>query len=305
MRTRKLDVELVAQVGCACGENPLWHPGHQRLYWTDIPSGRLFWYDPATGKHKQCYKGPQVGGFTIDADGLLVLFRERGNIVRYDPGQQAVVATVIEEVEAEKHTRWNDVMADPTGRVYGGTMGPKDRTGRWYRIDTDGTLTVLMEGLGVPNGMGFSPDGTHLYFTHTSDNVIYRFDYDPATGELTDRAEVVKDPDQQGGHPDGMIVDAEGRLWSASFGGHGLYQYSASGSGVGHVPIPTAKITSLTLAPAADKLDGPLVDAYVTSAGGDPEHPGGGDDPDAGGLFRVRLGVEGQKEFRSRIRVGA
>jgi len=85
-------------------------------------------------------------------------------------------------------------------------------------------------------------------------------------------------------------------------GGSGPRASAATGCTSTRPPIPTAKVTSLTLAPAADKLDGPLVDAYVTSAGGDPEHPGEGEDPNAGGLFRLRLGVEGQPEHRSKLR---
>jgi hypothetical protein len=43
-----------------CGENPLWHPTEKRVYWTDINTGRLFRYCPASGKHEQFYKGDVV-----------------------------------------------------------------------------------------------------------------------------------------------------------------------------------------------------------------------------------------------------
>ena len=72
--------ELIADTQCVCGENPLWHPDEGRLYWTDIPTGRLFRYDPAAGRHEQCYAGAVVGGFTLQADGALLLFMARGAV---------------------------------------------------------------------------------------------------------------------------------------------------------------------------------------------------------------------------------
>ena len=42
---------MIADYACVVGEGPLWHPDDQRVYWTDIDSGRLFQYDPETGAH--------------------------------------------------------------------------------------------------------------------------------------------------------------------------------------------------------------------------------------------------------------
>ena len=65
--------ELIADYRCQIGENPLWHPLERCLYWTDITGGKLFRYDPAAGKHEQCYQGTLVGGFTIQSDGTLLI----------------------------------------------------------------------------------------------------------------------------------------------------------------------------------------------------------------------------------------
>jgi D-xylono/L-arabinono-1,4-lactonase len=48
---------LIADYACETGESPLWHPFERRLYWADIPRGRLFRFDPASGKHEICYEG--------------------------------------------------------------------------------------------------------------------------------------------------------------------------------------------------------------------------------------------------------
>src|SRR5580698_9676078 len=112
-------LELIADYACETGENPLWHPFERRLYWCDIPKGRLFRYDPATGIHEQCFEGRVIGGFTIQADGALLLFMDRGTIALWRDG---CVTEVVSEIAAERNSRFNDVIADPHGRVFCGTM---------------------------------------------------------------------------------------------------------------------------------------------------------------------------------------
>jgi D-xylonolactonase len=86
-----MQIELVADTACRIAENPLWHPMEQRLYWLDIPAGRLFRYDPATGKHEQCHEGEPIGGFTVQADGSLLLFGARGCIRVWREGRARTI----------------------------------------------------------------------------------------------------------------------------------------------------------------------------------------------------------------------
>ena len=76
-----MEPRIVADYACLIGENPLWHAAEQRLYWTDISGGTLPLH-PATGKHEQVYEGESVGGFTLQADGALLLFMARGAVKR-------------------------------------------------------------------------------------------------------------------------------------------------------------------------------------------------------------------------------
>ena len=282
-------VEIIADYACHCGENPLWHRTQKRLYWTDIPTGRLFWYDPARGEHQQCYEGPQVGGFTFQHDGSLLLFRERCNVVVWADGREQ--RTIIDEIPDEVTTRFNDVMADPQGRVFAGTMPTNERPGRLYRIDRDGRYHLLLEEIGCANGMGFTLDGKQMYFTDTRAKTIWIFDYDEVTGDITNQRAAVTTDNDAGG-PDGMVVDAEGCIWSAKFGGHGIDRYSPQGEHIGRLDVPTEQITSLVF--AGDELD----ELYITSAGGADKAKRG---EHAGALFRARPGVRGRPEYASRI----
>ena len=209
-------LEMIADYKCVTGEGPLWHPDEQVLYWTDIPKGRLFRYDPATGHHEQCYEGTEaIGGFTIQADGALLLFTARGAVKTWRNGK---LSTIIEEIPRELDSQFNDVIAGPAGRVYCGTISTPSQLGCLYRLDCDASLTVVVEGIIGSNGMGFTPDRQQMYYTDSDKRDIYLFDYDQETGALTNQRTFVHTADD-GSVPDGMTVDAEGFVWSARWDG--------------------------------------------------------------------------------------
>ena len=282
--------QLIADYACETGENPLWHPFEKRLYWCDIPQGRIFRYDPATGEHEQCYQDRPVGGFTVQGDGSLLLFMDRGTIAVWRDGQ---LTEIVHEIPAELNSRFNDVIADPRGRVLCGTMSSPDGKGRLYRLDTDGSLHVLLENIGCSNGLAFPPDGTHLYYTDSFAYAIYRFDYDLETGALSNR-QIHVQLTPEDGFPDGMTIDSQGRLWSALWDGYSLVRFNAGGEIAQRVHFPTKKVSSLTFGGES------YSDIYVTTAGGVTREEDG---PLAGALFRLRSEVPGVPEFLSRIRI--
>ena len=282
--------ELIADYQCQTGEGPMWHPTEQRLYWCDIPAGRIFRYDPATGKHEQCFQGEPVGGFTIQSDGALLFFMARGAVKIWRHGE---LTTVIDEIPDERETRFNDVIADPAGRVFCGTMSAPDHMGRLYRLDLDGTLTKVLDGIGTSNGMGFTLDRKRMYYTDTRKHEIYLFDYEQSTGQISNQRVFIRVPrDESEGHPDGMTVDAEGYVWSARWDGGCLVRYTPDGVEERRITFPARKVSSVT-------FGGPdYTDMYVTTAGGqDKAREGQG----AGALFRLQLGIKGLPEFQSRI----
>ena len=280
--------ELIADYQCITGEGPMWHPMEQRVYWVDIPTGRMFRYDPATGKHEQVFQGEMIGGFTIQADGALLLFQGRGAVRIWRDG---ALSTVIDEIPDERATRFNDVFADTEGRVFCGTMPTKERLGRLYRLDTDGSIHLVLDGIRCSNGMGLTPDRKGLYYTDSGKREIYLFDYDAATGSLTNQRLFVQTPEGEG-VPDGMTVDAEGYVWSARWDGGHLFRYSPTGELVDKVAFPAKKVSCVT-------FGGPdYTDMYVTTAGGNRKETDG---QGAGALYRINLGIRGVPECLSRV----
>lgn len=282
--------ERVADTRNHTGEGPLWHPDEERLYWVDIPAGQLFVYDPVADKYDVAYEtnGDPLGGYTIEADGSLLLFMQR-TVERLVPG--ADDTSVVTEIDAK--TRFNDVIADPEGRVFCGTMPGDGGLGNLYRLDTDGTATVVIEDVDIPNGMGFSRDLETFYFTESEARRIYAFDYDRETGELSNEQTFRETPEGEG-VPDGMTVDADDHVWSARWNGNRVVRYAPDGEPVSEIELPARKVSSVA-------FGGPeYSDLYLTSALTDGDGSTEGDG--AGALFRVpEVGAGGIPESRSRI----
>lgn len=281
--------EIASSQRCTVGEAPLWHPDDGRVYWVDNVEGTMYRYDPETNETDRFYDGEVVAAFTVQTDGSLLLFMQEGRICHWDAG---AVTTVIDGLERESGMRFNDVIADPRGRVFCGTMDDDDPSaGRLYRLETDGSLTEVVESVQLSNGLGFTPDRERVYLTESNTNTIYRFDYDASTGELGDR-EVFSVRTGPGMY-DGLTVDSSGRVWSALWEYGALVQHDLEGAVQRTIELPARNVTSLTFA-------GPdFRTAYVTSAARGAD----ADDETAGALFRLEPGVEGVPEFRSNVSV--
>ncbi len=150
-----------------------------------------------------------------------------------------------------------------------------------HRLDADGAVHRVLEGITVSNGLEWSPDGSLAYYDDTATHRTDVFDYDREAG-LTGRRPFVRFADDQ--RPDGLTVDAEGGVWIAFYGGGAVHRYGPEGRLEAVVEVPTAKTTACAFGgPGLDEL-------FITTSreGLDPD-----DDPAAGSLFRVDAGVRG------------
>lgn len=283
-----MEPTVVANYECELGEGVLWDPDRERLYWCDITQGRIFQYNPGVDAHEQLFDGGVVGGFTVQTDGSLLLFMGGGTVKRWKEGS---TTTVIDKLPAESDSRFNDVVADPRGRVFCGTMPTDTRGGRLYRLDTDGTITELWDDLEIPNGMGFSPNEEVFYLVESEPALVHAFDYDPKTGSLSNRR-VFADTADHVGVPDGLTVDADGYVWTARWDGASVVRYAPDATIDFRFELPVPYVTSLC-------FGGPsLDDVYVTTARWETEKA---DDSLAGALFRFTPPSTGKIEYASSV----
>jgi len=139
--------------------------------------------------------------------------------------------------------RMNDATCDPHGRFWAGCMAwdATPGAGAVFRTDHDGTVTVVIDGLTIPNGPAFNADGSLMYLADSARGVIYAFPVDPSTGDLGDPATFVQ---MSEGSPDGMTVDDAGNLWVAIWGRGHVRQYAPDGALLSMVALPAPQPTA-------------------------------------------------------------
>ena len=216
-------MQLVANYKCSTGEGPLWHPDKKLLYWVDIPIGCLYSYDPETHSTRKIFQSGQIGGFTIQSDGSLLLFMEKGAVRLLRDGE---LTTIVDEIKGEENSRFNDVIANPDGSVFCGTMPSDKKPGSLYKLGLDKNISLVIENAGISNGLGFSNDLRHIYHTNSINRTISKFEFDADNSRIGNGEIIVTTPNNAG-VPDGMTVDADDCIWSARWDGWALYRYEA------------------------------------------------------------------------------
>jgi sugar lactone lactonase YvrE len=267
--------ELVSDAGAHLGEGPLWDSRTNELLWVDILAGVVHRYDPATGRDRAFGAGSHVGAVVPRAAGGYALAVAAGFALAGADGEVTpLVATGHDEA-----VRMNDGACDSRGRFWAGSMRLDEAEGGGclYRLDPDHSLTTVCVGVTISNGIAWSPDDTLLYYVDTPTQAIDVLDFDPGSGTATGRRALAKVDGP--GSPDGLVVDAEGGLWVALWGGGCVRRYSPDGILEAVVDVDAAHTTKAA-------FGGPdLADLYITTAAGD--------EPHAGGVFVVRPGVTG------------
>jgi sugar lactone lactonase YvrE len=283
------DPQLALDARALLGEGAIWNAALQRLHWVDIEAHRVFTYDPATGENRACDVGQKVGTVVPRRGGGLMLALHEG-FAALDPdtGRLRLLPRPPEHDPAA--ARFNDGKCDPAGRFWAGTMvlqkGPNP-PGRLYRLDADGSMHVMLRGVGTSNGLAWSLDRRTLYYIDTPLQRVDAFDYDDATGTIADRRPVIRIPPGIG-RPDGSTLDAEGMLWIAMWDGWGVTRWDPrTGRMLQSIPLPVARVTSCA-------FGGPKLDTlYLTSACQGLTREQLATQPLAGGLFQVKPGVCG------------
>lgn len=277
------DVEVVVAAGAELGEGPVWDERSGRLVWIDILARRIHLTDPRSGATDTIEVPLHVGAVAPRRAGGFIAALQDGFWV-VDDGEVRRIATV---PEAGPRIRFNDGKCDPAGRFWAGTLeyGERDPVGSLYRLDTDGSVTRIVDGITISNGIGWSPDATTMYYVDSPTGRIDAWAYDDTTGTITNRRTEVSIPAGQGG-PDGLTVDAAGGIWVALWDGWAVHRY-VDGRLDRTVRLPVSRPTSCTFGgPGLDEL-------YITSAWIGLSAADRQAQPLAGSLFRVRLDVAG------------
>jgi sugar lactone lactonase YvrE len=287
-------IQCVVQGADVLGEVPLWCERTNKLWWVDVRRPALQSYEPSTATHCafRLPDGMLTGSIALCESGGFLLATNSG-FYRYDPlsGQPP---HPLYNPEADKPgNRLNDGKCDRRGRFWVGSMldARREPEGALYRFDADLQCHQQLTGIVVPNAISWSPDDRTMYFADTHRQIIWAFDYDLDSGTLS-RRRVFKDWTHQLGRPDGATVDAEGYIWNAMVATGQVVRLAPDGSIDRVIQMPVTN-------PTCPAFGGPdLATLYVTSHSQRMPAERLAQEPYAGGLFALDVGVKGLPEPR-------
>jgi len=271
-------VEQVTDPVVYHGEGPVWHPGWGGLRFVDMLAGDVMTL-LAGGSVERRHVGSVAAAVRPRRGGGAVIGVERGFALEDPDG----TVTTLPSLWDDPGVRMNEGGCDPDGRFYCGSMAYDQSTGAasLYRLDPDGSITVVLHRVTVSNGLEWSPDGSRAYYNDTATCTISVFDYDAAAG-LSNRRVFAELPG--GGRPDGLTVDADGGVWTAVSNGGAVYRYSPAGVLQEKLEVPASKVTACTF--GGEHLD----QLFITTS---QENVDTRADPLAGSVFRAETGVTG------------
>jgi sugar lactone lactonase YvrE len=290
----EMDVDVAVDAHAFIGEGPVWDHRDNVLWWLDIFRHELHAFDPSTGLDRITDLGAQIGAIVLRESGGLVLAAPEG-FIGLDPatGARSLIASVDHDPAA---MRLNDGKCDRAGRFWAGSIShnPVDPeavsavagTATLYRLDPNGDVVEVLDGVTVSNGMGWSPSDDTFYYVDTMTLRVDAFDYDLDSGAISNRRPLVTlSPNE--GHPDGMCVDEDGCIWLALSGAGQIRRITPAGAVDRTVRLPLSRVTSCAFGgPTLDEL-------YITSHSALMSDLDREAEPNAGALLRCVPGVRG------------
>ncbi len=283
-------VEIVLDAKTMLGEGSIWQPIEKKLYWIDIEGKTLHLYDPEAKIDKQFLVGERIGTVVpVKGGGALVALQNGIHKMDTKTGR----LTFLNNPLPDGKMRFNDGKCDPSGRFWVGSLALDTRRkgASLYRFDGDKTIHQMLDSVTISNGIVWSADKKTMYYNDTPTLTVQAFDYKDATGEISNRRVAVRIP-KDSGAPDGMTIDAEGKLWVALWGGNGVARFDPNtGELLQKITVPAPHVTSCAFGGAN------LETLYITTAREGMSADKLKEFPLSGGLFSIKPGVRGVPAF--------
>jgi xylono-1,5-lactonase len=260
-----------------------------RLYFSDVPNGGVYRRSPDGKIETLIPKRKGVGGIALNQGGGIVC---SGRGLIYWNEQTRTSRDLFTQWEGRPLKGLNDLQPDDQGSIYVGSLefdalsDQKPVPGNLFRVDPDGKVTKLWEGIQVTNGMGFSPDRKYLFHADSTTQAVWVYDVLPDR-TVKDRRVFAKLPV---GWPDGMAVDAEGGIFVAVVNDGEVMRFRPDGTLDWRLKVPAKMVTSLTFG-GKDMQDLYIVTADNTD-----------DKAKKGTVFRTRSEIPGLAVPKARFK---
>ena len=283
-----LHFDLFSDYSSELGEGPFWDSKRSRLHWVDIIGKKII---------SQNLDGSNIHALEVDGNPGCVVLSDEGTMVAgvdnqissFDGGGNLL--KVLADTNEGSGLRFNDGKCDPSGRFWVGSMDRKEKNklGSLYSWNNEEGLVNREQGITVSNGMGWSPDNSLFYYIDSPTREVSVYDFDLPTGSIKNKRKFISFSEEDG-FPDGMTIDADGRLWVAFWGGSKIMCIDAQSKRVEEViQFPVSKITSCAF--GGEQMD----QLFVTSAKVQVSEV---DEPMAGKTFVIELGITGIPSYQ-------
>jgi gluconolactonase len=279
------NVEVVAD-GFLFTEGPFWFEKEKMLLFSDVPANTIYKWTEAKGK--ELYLKPagytdstKRGGFMgsnglfLSNDGKLLLCQHGDRrIAMMDAPLNAPKAkfiTVVGEYEGKRINSPNDLFLTKSGDLYftdpsygfergAGSRDPKKDTPYQgvYKVDKAGKITLLLDSIEQPNGIGFMPDGKTLLVSNSDGRKKKWYSYEVAANGSLSNGKTFYDVSKErgAGGCDGFKIDKDGNVFAAGPGG--IWIFTKAGKLIGKI-----KMNGVSAANCALTADGKTL--YITA----------------------------------------
>ena len=287
-------VELYNDCKNLLGEGITWSADQENLYWLDIviPS-KLFQLHLPTNKLSTFIMPEMISSISIRSKKDLIIASQYG-VYNYNLTSNNFTR-LIETEPLLKFNRSNDGASDIKGRFWFGTMQNNldeegqdipitKNSGSLYRLNTDLTLDKIESNLGIPNTFIWNPDNTKFYFTDSMEGIIYSYDFNEKSGEITNKTNFAT---FNRGVPDGSTMDSEGFVWNCRWGGSCVVRFDPLGRVDRVLEVPIANVTNCVFGGKDLKT------LFITTARQGLSKEYVKKNPYAGSIFAIDLSIKG------------
>ena len=291
-------VELLDDCNNSLGEGITYSSINNNLYWLDIGNvSKLFKLELSSNK-KEVFELPEIVTATsIKSKDELILATNKG--LKLFNTSNKNYESVVSIEDQQLLTRSNDGGSDAYGRFWFGTMQNnfdhdgngipiKDNIGKLYKVDTNKNISIIEEGLGIPNTFVWSPDNSNFYFSDTLGGKILSYNFELDSGELSNKKEFAS---FNRGHPDGSTIDTDGCIWNCRWGGSCIVRFTPNGQVDQIIEMPVENITNCIFGGKDMKT------LYVTTASNEGKNKNALD----GNLFSINLNYQGIEDNKSKL----
>jgi D-xylonolactonase len=251
-----MQVEPILPLSMTLGEGPVWTGDH--LWFVDIKAHKVYRYAPGSGDLSQWTAPDQVGWILPSIRGDMIA-GVRSGLHRFNA--ESGEFTPLHDPEPHlPGNRLNDATTDAAGRLWFGSMDDSElhESGHLYRMTQGECASAGLRPVTITNGPAITHDAKWLFHTDTLGKLIWKVEIGE-DGQLGKAKSFIQIEDGAG-WPDGSVIDAEGCLWVALFGGWGVRRYDPDGVLMSRVRFPVANVTKIAFGGEG------LRTAYATTA---------------------------------------